>query len=680
MATFNHISGAEPSTITFKAATVSMTRNSSVMHQELISLADPENAASVARISSAAPASSDAGLIVRQVGYSTVVSLAGPTSTAAPAASDTGVIVRQVGYVAPSTTVTVAAMPAGSTTVTIAAITGPISTAAPATSDTGVIVRQVGYSTIVSVAAFPANSSQVEVRTLPANSSVVAVGSIAAGLLSSAAPAGNSSALLVRIVGGPSSAADATFAVQGNTSSNSSVYLPVRLTNGTSFLAAANDYVSGSTYSSIAGPTLLFASDSLATMVHVASTNGLPVNIVAGAASGPTSTAAPASNDTGLVVRQVGYSTIVTVAALPANSSLMQVNAIAAGYLSTAAVAANSSALNVRVVGGPSSAADLTARIAGPTSTTWASSAGFHFDSSGALTVAASFTGSTGPLTISQLLDSSGGSVTAADSANQAIRVNVVAGAAGGSTIVTVSSLPMVSTAVPAANSSGLNIWIVGGNISSLSTGHVTVDNFSTTVTVAAFPANSSLVQINAIAAGYLSTAAAAANSSALNVRVVGGASSAVDFPVRAVLSSTNTDNPVVATIGTNLQSTSIPSSNSSGLTVRQVWDARSNAASTSAFATSTQFTISGSTAQQKYVCAYSITSTDLTATVVRFMGGSTLAWCARMQTISSLITGVTLSGYPYLFKTDAASSLTLNISGSSRAGWTVAVSYFLAP
>ncbi len=43
----------------------------------------------------------------------------------------------------------------------------------------------------------------------------------------------------------------------------------------------------------------------------------------------------------------------------------------------------------------------------------------------------------------------------------------------------------------------------------------------------------------------YLSTTVAPANSTALNVRVVGGVSSAVDFPVRAVLSSTSTDNPV---------------------------------------------------------------------------------------------------------------------------------------
>lgn len=503
MASFSHISGQEPSTVTFKAATVTLTRNSSAMHQELISLADPESSLSIARVSSAAPASSDAGLIVRQVGHSTIVSVA-----ALPANSSQ---------------VEVRAMPAGSTTVTIAAITGPVSTGAPTTSDTGVIVRQVGYSTIVSVAAFPANSSQVEVRntvTIAGNSTVVA----AAGQLSSAvAPSNSSIAHVVRLAGGPSSAADVAITVHGNVSSNSSVYLPVRLTNGTGFLSAAADYVEGSTYteSGIAGPTIMFATDTLATMQHVASTRGLPVNIVAGSAAGPTSTAAPASNDTGLVVRQVGYSTVVTVAAVPANSSLVSLTQIAAGYLSTAAAAANSSALNVRIVGGPSSATDLQTRIAGPTSTTWASSAGFHFDSSGALNVAASFTGSTGPLTVSQLLDSSGGSVTAADSANNAIRVNVVAGAAGGSTIVSVAALPagMISTAAPAASDTGLFVRVIGySTVVSVAA----LPANSSQVEVRAMPANSSLVQLNAIASGYISSAAPAAGSSGLVVWPVG--------------------------------------------------------------------------------------------------------------------------------------------------------------
>jgi len=68
VATFNHISGAEPSTITFKAATVSMTRNSSVMHQEIISIGDPDSSLAVAVVTNAVPASTAWGLVTREAG------------------------------------------------------------------------------------------------------------------------------------------------------------------------------------------------------------------------------------------------------------------------------------------------------------------------------------------------------------------------------------------------------------------------------------------------------------------------------------------------------------------------------------------------------------------------------------------------------------------------------------
>jgi hypothetical protein len=180
MATFNHINLEETSTVTAKVATIQLTRNSSAHQQEIFSLGDPELAGSIARISSVAPASSDAGLIV-----------------------------RQVGYVAPSTTISIAAMPAGSTTVSVAnnvltngdstvfqgtnpwlvQVTAPLSSAVAAANSSALNVRIVGgvssavdfpvsvlgYSTIVSVAALPANSSQVQVTALPANSSQVEV-------------------------------------------------------------------------------------------------------------------------------------------------------------------------------------------------------------------------------------------------------------------------------------------------------------------------------------------------------------------------------------------------------------------------------------------------------------------------------------------------------------------------
>lgn len=119
MPTLDAIAGAEPSTVTFKARTVTQNQNSTVMHQEVISVGGTESTLALMAVLDAAPASTAWGAVTRPIL---------PTSTAVPAANDTGVI-----------------------------------------------VRVVGHSTIVTVAALPANSSQVEVTALPANSSQVQV-------------------------------------------------------------------------------------------------------------------------------------------------------------------------------------------------------------------------------------------------------------------------------------------------------------------------------------------------------------------------------------------------------------------------------------------------------------------------------------------------------------------------
>jgi hypothetical protein len=65
MATFDHISGAEPSTVSFKLATVTQTRNSSVMHQEILALGDPETSNAIAAVRNSPPASTVWALAVR---------------------------------------------------------------------------------------------------------------------------------------------------------------------------------------------------------------------------------------------------------------------------------------------------------------------------------------------------------------------------------------------------------------------------------------------------------------------------------------------------------------------------------------------------------------------------------------------------------------------------------------
>ena len=71
MTTFGHISGQEPSTISFKAATVTINRNSTVMHQEIVSLGDPVSSGAIAECSSLKATSSQTGLVTRPVWSST---------------------------------------------------------------------------------------------------------------------------------------------------------------------------------------------------------------------------------------------------------------------------------------------------------------------------------------------------------------------------------------------------------------------------------------------------------------------------------------------------------------------------------------------------------------------------------------------------------------------------------
>src|SRR3990167_3685909 len=182
---YSNIGGASPSTITFRVGTATIDRGSTTEHQEILVVGDPISSLAQARVMDAVPDSTDWSVITRLVGYSTVVqvssvggvvavtqnstvwavqaapiTISAPTSTAAPASNDTGVVVRQVGYstVAQVSSVggvvnvaqnsTVWAVQVGSLS-----ITGPTSTAAPASNDTGVVVRQVGYSTVAQVSS-----------------------------------------------------------------------------------------------------------------------------------------------------------------------------------------------------------------------------------------------------------------------------------------------------------------------------------------------------------------------------------------------------------------------------------------------------------------------------------------------------------------------------------------------
>lgn len=431
---------------------------------------------------------------------------------------------------------------------------------------------------------------------------------------------------------------------------------------------------------------------------------------------------APASTAWALATRPVGTLTIQgnsTVAPLAGSTWATRPLQSSAADLQMTATPVAGSTWNTRPI--QSSAADLqmtATPVAGstwrtqPGSTLWASSAGFHFDSSGALQIAGSITatagstvstgfisvrisdgstwvvdyaqgstftstlvaggvnflragvssvsstdvfvmpwGSTFGHQVIAVTDSSQAIVYPADSANNALRVNVVAGTAA-STIVTVAALPLISSAVAAGNSSALtvrNVWSSTNadqpvsaaqagtwnintvtSLSSLSTGHVTVDTGS--------------------------------------IRVV--QSSAAELLV-------------TATIGTNLQSSVAPSSGSSGLRVRPIIDDIAVFASTSALASTSAAVVSSAANIKAYVVAYSITSTNQTPAQWGFFSSNgTLLWPLTLAALSSGVAGANLavSAPAYLFKTAASEALNFKTAGSTVSAVQLAVSYFLAP
>ncbi len=185
-----------------------------------------------------------------------------------PAASTTTHRLDAISLDANSTIVLREVMVLGSpeTTNALAAVLA----AAPASTAFGLVVRALPVSVFqstagdlnVTVAGYVAPSTTITIRqSTAADLNVTVAGYVA-----------------------PST----TVTVNGNVSSNSSVYLPVRLSNGTAFISPATDYSDGSTASNLAGPTLTFDNGTNATMRAVSITRGFPVNIVEGSAAGST--------------------------------------------------------------------------------------------------------------------------------------------------------------------------------------------------------------------------------------------------------------------------------------------------------------------------------------------------------------------------------------------------------
>jgi hypothetical protein len=492
---FDNIGLQEPSTITKVVAAVTIARGSTTEHQEIMVLGDVSSSNAIARVLAATPASTEFGLAVR--------------------------VIEQ-----PSTVVTVS--------------TGSVRVHQSSAADLNVTVA--GYSTTVNVSAVAGN---VAVRPSDTNwASSAGFHFDSSGALNIAGTFSASTTVNVSSVSG-------TVTVTPASTNNSSVYLPVRLTDGTSFMALASDYIDGSTQSTLGAPSVTF------------------------------------NNSSNNTFRVVGLTTPFPV----------------------------------------------------------------------------------------QVTDSSNAPVKAGDSANNAIRVNVVAGAAGGSTIVTVSTGSVrvhQSTAadLQATVAQASTVWAVqvGGYVApstivTVSTGSVRVHQ-------------SSAADLNVTVAGYSTTVNVSSVAGVVIVR-----SSAANAFVTAY-QSTAADFLVTATIGANLQSTVAPSSGSSGLVVRQVVDVVDTFASTSALASTTVEVQSSAASLRSYVTAYTITSTNQTPAHWGFFTSNTLLWPLTIASISSAVSGANLAVSPpgYLFRTGAGEALNFKTAGSTSAGVQLGVSFFRAP
>lgn len=265
---FNNLGLQEPSTITARVGTVTIARGSTTEHQEIMVLGDVSSSNAIARVLSATPASTEFGLAVRVVEQpSTLVTVStGSVRVHQSTAADLQATVAQAstvwqvqvgGYVAPSTTVNVSSV-------------------------SGVVTVRPSDTNWASSAGFHFDSS---------------------GALQIAGTFSASTTVNVSSVAG-------VVTVSPLASSNSSVYLSVRLSDGTSFIPISQDYTDGSTYSSLVAPGVAFNNSSNNTFRTVGLTTPFPVqmtdssnasvkpgdatnqairvNVVAGAAGGST--------------------------------------------------------------------------------------------------------------------------------------------------------------------------------------------------------------------------------------------------------------------------------------------------------------------------------------------------------------------------------------------------------
>jgi hypothetical protein len=390
-------------------------------------------------------------------------------------------------------------------------------------------------------------------------------------------------------------------------------------------------------------------------------------------------------------------------------------SSLAVAAVTSSAPAGNAFGLGVRLVGGPSSAVDVTIRALLSSTNT-----------DNPVRAVLSSTSTDNPISIGNIVATAGRIPIGSTAADNVVTVGTISAGAGRINIGSTAADNVISLGTISAGAGRINIGstaadnVVRALLSSTST-----DN---PVQIASIGAAAGRINIGSTAAdNVVSLGTIAAGAGRINI-----GSTAADNVVRALLSSTSTDNPVRALFSStsadnpfqintvldssnaackvgdqanlalrvrivasdlagsttvaisNCQSSVAPSSNSSAFTVRQVVDNILTVASTNAF-TSTLFTIQSSGAALRcYVTAYSILSTNAGPSKIKFYSSGTMIWPMVFAATSSAVSGANLavSAPAYLFRTAASEALSLHLgSGASTvAGYQVAVSYFIAP
>lgn len=636
---FNNLGLQEPSTVTARVATVTIQRGSTLEHQEILVLGDATSSLAVAQVTNAAPSTSAYGLAVRQVdavqsaqsGAWTVRANLSSTGTDNPVtASQSGNWTVRANLSSTSADNPVTASQAGTWNIgTVTAVSGKVSVVNSSAADLNVTVA--GYSTTVNVSSL---------------AGIVAVRPSDTNWASSAGFHFNSSGELLTVAA--ASAASTTVNVSslagrvGIAGYHASGSL-VNVTDSTNNAINVNVVAGSAAGSTVA--TISRFQDSSNNGIAVADSvnNALRVNVVAGAAGGSTvytlSRVLDSSNNGIAVADSVNNALRMTVVA--GGSTTVNVSSVAGivavrpsdtNWASSAGFHFNSSGELLTVAAVTTSTTVNVSSLAGrvtvaPSDTNWASSAGFHFDSSGALQISGTITASASTVTtVSAFYDSSNVAVQPGDATNKALRVNVVT---GGSTTVNVSSVAGVVSVAPVAGST----WTVH------------------------------------IGAEHQSTAVQPANSSAINVRVVGGVSSAADFAVEALVA----DN-----LGNNIESsTSAVGTNSTrrGLAVRPMLPL-STYASGQAASSGDVTVFTSVTGQSIYVYGVCLhwggVMTTNTNQLVRLQDGNSSAteymrWRFQVSAIGATTQPLQAFVSPpaYLFRTAAGTNLRIHTASS---------------